>query len=41
MILLYLPWLAAIHFTSGTILGGMAVLAAKALREMGVQDRAR
>ena len=34
MILLYLPLLALIHFTSGTALGSMAVLSAKALADM-------
>ena len=32
--LLYLPILAAIHFTSGAALGGMAVLSAKALCDL-------
>ena len=32
--LLYLPLLAAIHFTSGAALGGMTVLSAKALCDM-------
>jgi hypothetical protein len=32
--LLYLPVLAAIHFSAGTALGGMAVLSAKALKDM-------
>ncbi len=32
--LLYLPVLAAIHFAGGTALGGMAVLSAKALRDL-------
>lgn len=41
MILLYLPFLAAIHFTSGTALGGVLVLAVKALGDMRREDRAR
>lgn len=36
--LLYLPVLAAIHFSAGTALGGMAVLSAKALRDLA-KDR--
>lgn len=32
--LLYLPVLAAIHFGAGSVLGGMAVLSAKALRDL-------
>lgn len=39
MILLYLPMLALIHFTSGAALGGMAVLSGKALCDMRRQDR--
>lgn len=34
MILIYLPLLALIHFSSGAALGGMAVLSAKALADM-------
>jgi hypothetical protein len=32
--LLYLPVLAAIHFSAGTALGGMTVLSAKALYDL-------
>jgi hypothetical protein len=32
--LLYLPVLASLHFAAGTALGGMAVLSAKALRDL-------
>ena len=39
--LLYLPFLAMIHFSSGAALGGMAALSAKALCDMRNQDRAR
>ena len=39
MILLYLPFLALIHFLSGTALGSMAMLSAKALSDMRRQDR--
>jgi len=39
MILLYLPFLAVVHFASGATLGGMAVLSAKALADMRSQDR--
>ena len=38
--LLYLPALAAIHFTSGAALGGLATLSLKALRDMRREDRA-
>jgi len=41
MILLYLPMLALVHFSSGAVLGGMAVLSAKALADMRRQDCAR
>jgi len=41
MILLYLPLLALVHFSSGAALGGMAVLSAKALADMRRQDCAR
>ena len=41
MNLLYLPLLAWIHFTSGALLGSMAALSLKALRDMRRQDRAR
>ncbi len=41
MILLYLPLLALIHFTSGTALGGMAVLSAKALADICREAKAR
>ena len=34
MILLYLPFLALIHFLSGTALGGMAILSAKAVADL-------
>lgn len=37
--LLYLPVLAAIHFSSGAVLGGLAALSAKALRDMRLEDR--
>ncbi len=37
--LLYLPAIAAIHFTAGAALGGMATLAGKALLDMRRQDR--
>ena len=37
--LLYLPVLAAIHFTSSAALGGMAILSAKALCDMRREDR--
>ena len=40
MILLYLPLLALVHFSSGAALGGMAVLSAKALADMRREDRA-
>ncbi len=39
MILLYLPALALIHFTSGAALGGMAVLSAKALADLRCENR--
>ena len=41
MILLYLPLLALIHFMSGTALGGMAVLSAKALADMRREAKTR
>ncbi len=41
MILLYLPFLALIHFLSGTALGGMAILSAKALADLKRERRAR
>ncbi len=41
MTLLYLPLLALIHFTSGTALGGMAVLSAKALADLRREAKAR
>ena len=41
MILLYLPVLAWIHFSSGAALGGLATLSFKALRDMRREDRAR
>ena len=41
MILLYLPLLAVIHFSSGAALGGMAVLSAKALADMRREGRVR
>jgi len=34
VMLLYLPALAAIHFTASALLGGMSVLSAKALCDM-------
>ena len=40
MILLYLPLLALIHFASGTALGGMAVLLAKALADLRREAKA-
>jgi hypothetical protein len=39
--LLYLPVLAAIHFTSASALGAMSVLAAKAVCDMRCEDRRR
>ncbi len=39
--LLYLPLLAAIHFSSGTALGGMMVLSTKALCDMRREGRDR
>ena len=39
MTLLYLPLLAAIHFGSGAILGGLAALSGKALCDMRREDR--
>ena len=41
MILLYLPFLAMVHFSSGAALGGMVVLSAKALADMRRQDCSR
>ena len=41
MILLYLPALAVIHFSSGAALGGLATLSLKALFDMRREDRAR
>ena len=41
MILLYLPALALIHFSSGAALGGLATLSMKALCDMRREDRAR
>ena len=41
IVLLYLPALAAIHFTSGAALGGMAVLSLKALVDLRRQDSRR
>ena len=41
MILLYLPFLALIHFLSGTALGGMAILSAKALADLRRERRTR
>ena len=40
MILLYLPMLALIHFSSGAALGGMAVLSAKALADLRREAKA-
>lgn len=37
--LLYLPLLAAIHFSSAAALGGMAVLSAKALCDLRKAER--
>ena len=39
--LIYLPFLALIHFSSGTLLGGLAALSAKALQMMRREDRRR
>ena len=39
MILLYLPFLAMVHFSSGAAVGGMAVLSAKALADMRREGR--
>ena len=39
MALLYLPLLALVHFSSGTLLGGLLLLSAKALRDMRREDR--
>ena len=39
--LLYLPVLAAVHFSAGTALGVMSVLSAKAVRDMRRADRER
>ena len=39
--LLYLPALAAIHFSSAAALGGLAVLASKAVCDMRREDRAK
>ena len=39
--LLYLPFLAMIHFSSGAALGGMMVLSGKAVCDMRSQDRPR
>jgi hypothetical protein len=41
MILLYLPFLALVHFASGTALGVTGVLAAKAVVDMQREDRRR
>lgn len=41
MLFLYLPALAAIHFSSGAALGALGVLAAKAVRDMAVEDARR
>ncbi len=41
MILLYLPFLALVHFTSGAALGGMTMLSVKALADMRRQDLAK
>ena len=41
MILLYLPFLAWVHFSSAAALGGMAVLSLKAIADMRCEDRAR
>ena len=41
MILIYLPFLALIHFLSGSALGGMAVLSARALADMRREDRTK
>jgi len=38
--LLYLPVLAALHFSAGTALGGMAVLSAKTIRDLARQSKA-
>ncbi len=40
MIFFYMPLLALIHFASGTTLGGLLVLAVKAVADMRRQDRA-
>ncbi len=40
MALLYLPLLAIIHFSSGSLLGGLVMLSIKALRDMRREDRA-
>lgn len=39
--LLYLPVLAALHFGAGSALGGMAVLSAKALRDLTQEAQRR
>ncbi len=40
MTLIYLPFLALVHFLSGSALGSMAVLSAKAIADMRREDRA-
>jgi hypothetical protein len=37
--LIYLPALAAIHFTAASALGALGVLASKAVRDMAREDR--
>jgi len=39
-VIFYMPLLALIHFSSGSALGGLMVLAVKALADMRRQDRA-
>ena len=41
MTLIYLPFLALIHFLSGSALGSMAVLSAKAVADMRHEERKR
>ncbi len=41
MILVYLPFLALVHFLSDGTLGGLAVLAGKAVVDMRREDRTR
>lgn len=37
--MIYLPFLALVHFSSGAVLGGMAALAGKAVCMMRRQDK--